>query len=296
MTRPAVSLRDVTKTYGDRAVVSGLSYDLMPGQLVGLVGHNGAGKTTQIKMMLGLLRADGGDIRVLGHQPAHSAAIRRHLGYLPESVQFHLSFTGRETLAFYARLKGLPARGHDALFAQVGLLDAADRAVRGYSKGMRQRLGLAQALLGKPRLLLLDEPTSGLDPALRREFYAIVSEAAAQGATVLLSSHALTELEDRADRMIVVNRGRKIADGSMTELRRMAALPSVIRFRSDAVLPEALATRAGREGEGWRITLAEDEKRALVTAVMALNPQGLTIEDPSLDDVYAHFLNREVPA
>lgn len=273
-----VILDRVSKLYGGRAVVSDLSYALEPGQVVALVGHNGAGKTTQIKMMLGLTRPDGGELTVLGADPGDKAA-RRALGYLPESVQFHLAFSGRETLGFYARLKGLPARGHDALFARVGLSEAADRPVRTYSKGMRQRLGLAQALLGDPRLLLLDEPTSGLDPALRREPYGIVAERAQAGATVLLSSHALTELEGHAERVIVLNRGRKIADGTLEELRALAGLPS----RLSCVL----------DGAPRRIELGQDEKPAVLRALLDQGATRITLEDPSLDDIYAHFLQRE---
>ncbi|WP_062563045.1 ABC transporter ATP-binding protein [Paracoccus aminovorans] len=273
-----VILDRVSKLYSGRAVVSDLSYALEPGQVVALVGHNGAGKTTQIKMMLGLTRPDGGELTVLGADPGDKAA-RRALGYLPESVQFHLAFSGRETLGFYARLKGLPARGHDALFARVGLSEAADRPVRTYSKGMRQRLGLAQALLGDPRLLLLDEPTSGLDPALRRELYGIVAERAQAGATVLLSSHALTELEGHAERVIVLNRGRKIADGTLEELRALAGLPS----RLSCVL----------DGAPRRIELGQDEKPAVLRALLDQGATRITLEDPSLDDIYAHFLQRE---
>ncbi|MDQ7774818.1 MAG: ABC transporter ATP-binding protein [Paracoccus aminovorans] len=273
-----VILDRVSKLYGGRAVVSDLSYALEPGQVVALVGHNGAGKTTQIKMMLGLTRPDGGELTVLGADPGDKAA-RRALGYLPESVQFHLAFSGRETLGFYARLKGLQARGHDALFARVGLSEAADRPVRTYSKGMRQRLGLAQALLGDPRLLLLDEPTSGLDPALRRELYGIVAERAQAGATVLLSSHALTELEGHAERVIVLNRGRKIADGTLEELRALAGLPS----RLSCVL----------DGAPRRIELGQDEKPAVLRALLDQGATRITLEDPSLDDIYAHFLQRE---
>ncbi|MDQ7774750.1 MAG: ABC transporter ATP-binding protein [Paracoccus aminovorans] len=273
-----VILDRVSKLYGGRAVVSDLSYALAPGQVVALVGHNGAGKTTQIKMMLGLTRPDGGEITVLGADPGDKAA-RRALGYLPESVQFHLAFSGRETLGFYARLKGLPARGHDALFDRVGLSDAADRPVRTYSKGMRQRLGLAQALLGDPRLLLLDEPTSGLDPALRRELYGIVAERARAGATVMLSSHALTELEGHAERVIVINKGRKIADGTLDELRALAGLPSRLHCLLD--------------GAPQRIELTEGEKPAVLRALVDQGATRITLEDPSLDDIYAHFLQRE---
>lgn len=273
-----VVLDNICKIYAGRRVVSDLSYTLHPGQVVALVGHNGAGKTTQIKMMLGLTRPDGGRLSVLGADPGHGRGARRALGYLPESVQFHPGFTGRETLAFHARLKGLP-EAQDALLDRVGLIEAAGRAVRGYSKGMRQRLGLAQALLGAPRLLLLDEPTSGLDPALRRELYGLVADLAAQGTTVLMSSHALTELDGHAERVIVLNRGRKIADGTLAELRRLAGLPARLTARVGGVLR--------------RIAVNEAEKAPTLRALLAEGAEGITLEDPSLDDIYAHFLRRE---
>ena len=288
MTEPTVILDGVRKVYGGREVVRDLSYRLVPGEVVALVGHNGAGKTTQIKMMLGLVRPDGGLLQVLGADPAQGRHARRALGYLPESVQFHPSFTARETLGFYARLKGLPFGGHDALFARVGLADSADRPVRGYSKGMRQRLGLAQAILGQPSLLLLDEPTSGLDPALRRELYGIVADLAREGATVMLSSHALTELEGEAGRVIVMNRGRLIADGTMTELRRLAGLPSLLRFRAEGAPPGA-----ARIGDQWQVELTETQKPAALRAALDAGARDITLEDPSLDDIYAHFLRRE---
>ena len=242
MNNATVILDGVRKSYGGRQVVHDLSYHLSPGEVVALVGHNGAGKTTQIKMMLGLVRRDAGLLQVLGADPAQGRHARQALGYLPESVQFHPSFTARETLTFYARLKGLPAQGHEALFDRVGLADAADRPVRGYSKGMRQRLGLAQAILGQPRLLLLDEPTSG----------------------------------------------RLIADGTMEELRRLAGLPSVLRFRADGT-PQG----AARIGDHWQVKLSEAEKPAALRAALEAGARDITLEDPSLDDIYAHFLRRE---
>ena len=146
-------------------------------------------------------------------------------------MSFNAALTGRETLTFYARLKREPLQCVPALLDRVGLAHAADRRVGTYSKGMRQRLGLAQALLGEPRVLLLDEPTTGLDPALRQSFYEIVEELRGRGATALLSSHALTEIEERAGRVIIMNRGVKVADGTLDDLRRIARLPTKIRMK-----------------------------------------------------------------
>jgi Cu-processing system ATP-binding protein len=170
-----VEIRSLTKHYGAIEAVRDVSFDLHAGEIIALVGHNGAGKTTLLKLMLGLVRPSTGTIRVLGEDPAAGEfAARRRLGYLPENVSFNAALTGREVLSFYARLKEQPVAQALSLLDQVGLGVASQRRVGTYSKGMRQRLGLAQALIGEPQVLLLDEPTTGLDPALRLEFYEIV--------------------------------------------------------------------------------------------------------------------------
>lgn len=295
-----VEIAGVSKCYGDSTVVRDISFGLGAAETVAVVGHNGAGKTTLIKLMLGLIRPTKGLVRVLGENPATGDfAVRQRLGYLPESVSFNMALTGRETLRFYARLKQVDGAATGDLFERVGLAqEAVDRPVRTYSKGMRQRLGLAQALLGMPRILLLDEPTSGLDPALRRNFYELITELRAKGTTVLLSSHALTELEGRADRVIIVNKGVKIADGTLEELRRIARLPTRISLK----LSQAGATPAWLNG-GMKwcrgpdgavdAEVSSDRKIALlhdITSDAALL-SGLTITEPTLDDLYAHFLN-----
>ncbi|MCF1494478.1 ATP-binding cassette domain-containing protein [Agrobacterium vitis] len=299
---PTVTITDAAKRYGKVEAVKDVSIALNEGETIALVGHNGAGKTTLIKLMLGLIRPDRGSVRVLGEDPATGDfAVRQRLGYLPESVAFHMALTGRETLAFYARLKRVELAAGEDLFDKVGLAaEAADRPVRTYSKGMRQRLGLAQALLGQPRVMLLDEPTSGLDPALRRHFYDLVTELRAGGTTVLLSSHALTELEDRADRVIIVNGGRKIADGTLAELRRVAKLPTRINVR----LAQGRAPSGwNHDGILWTPTddgtmeayIAPERKIAVLHEVTAdpLALSSLVITEPTLDDLYAHFLTSQ---
>ena len=295
---PAVHIASATKRYGNVEAVRDISFSLGQGEISALVGHNGAGKTTLIKLMLGLIRPTAGSVRVLGEDPATgNTSVRQRLGYLPESVSFNMALTGRETLAFYARLKRVDVKSTGALFDRVGLSAAsADRPIRTYSKGMRQRLGLAQALLGEPQLLLLDEPTSGLDPALRRNFYNLIAELRSRGTTILLSSHALTELEGQADRVIILNRGAKIADGTLHELRRIASLPSRVVLR----LADGAATQWNNNGVVWKrngdavieADVAPEQKIALLHDV-TINPAaltGLSITEPTLDDLYAHFL------
>ncbi|HRO11781.1 ABC transporter ATP-binding protein [Amaricoccus sp.] len=298
MTTTTVALHGVTKRYGPIAAVRELDLALHAGEVIALVGHNGAGKTTQIKMMLGLARPTEGRVELLGGDPAvHGLALRREVGYLPESVSFHLALTGRETLGFYARLKGVPLSELDQAFAAVGLTGAEGRAIGTYSKGMRQRLGLAQALLGRPRVLILDEPTSGLDPALRREFYAIVAARAAEGATVLLASHALTELEGRADRVVIVNRGAKIADGTLADLRAIARLPVQIRIRPAAGFAGPMSSSGWqRLPDGSLEAEVEPAGKLPLLAQLLADPGAvtdLTVTEPTLDDLYAHFLQRE---
>ncbi|MGY4306975.1 Cu-processing system ATP-binding protein [Bradyrhizobium sp. USDA 4369] len=295
-----IHIADVIKRYRKVEAVKGVSFDLAAGEMVALIGHNGAGKTTLMKMMLGLIRPTGGTIAVLGENPAAGEfSSRRQLGYLPENVAFDAALTGRETQSFYARLKREPVQEALALLDIVGLGDAAKRRVNTYSKGMRQRLGLAQALIGRPRVLLLDEPTTGLDPELRQTFYDVVQKLAAEGTTVLLSSHALTELEERAGRVIIMNRGFKVADGTLDELRRLARLPTRIRVRV-ANLPPAgrpawlPATASYRRINGHivEIDAAPNEKIELLRRATADGNavQDLELIPPNLDELYAHFL------
>lgn len=297
-----VRISDVSKDYGRVKAVRDASFDLDQGELVALIGHNGAGKTTLMKLMLGLIRPTGGSIEVLGDNPgAGQFAGRRHLGYLPENVSFDTALTGRETQSFYARLKREPVASALELLDAVGLGDASRRRVGTYSKGMRQRLGLAQALIGRPRVLLLDEPTTGLDPELRQTFYEVIQRLAAEGTTVLLSSHALTELEERAGRVIIMNRGVKVADGSIGRLRNIARLPTKIRLKiaglSPGELPSWLPSGAPcRRLNGHVVEIDTDPERK-IGLLHSATASGRSVEDldvipPTLDELYAHFLRQ----
>ncbi|CUJ65233.1 ABC transporter ATP-binding protein [Achromobacter xylosoxidans] len=294
-----VTLAGVSKHYGAQRAIDGLDLQLREGECVALAGHNGAGKSTLIKLVLGLIRPTDGRVMLFGedaHSPA-AARLRDRVGYLPETVALHPSLTGVETLAFYARLKRRSLSGNPALLEKVGIAGAAHRRVGGYSKGMRQRLALAQALLGEPRVLLFDEPTTGLDPASRLMFYEIVHELRAAGATILLSTHALSELAGHADRIVVMKAGRKIADGAMSALRRDTGLP--IRIRLTLAEPQSgtLLARPWRRLDACRYELAcqERDKVEAIRGIGAIAAPiaDLDIQAPSLDDIYAHLLERE---
>ena len=292
-----VSVNGVSKSYGSINALRKVSFDLGPGRLSALVGHNGAGKTTLIKLMLGLIHANHGAVRVLNEDPAAGEfSARRQLGYLPENVAFNAALTGRETIRFYARLKQIKPASAWTLLDRVGLMDAADRRVGTYSKGMRQRLGLAQALLGRPRVLLLDEPTTGLDPALRQTFYEILNELRDDGATVLISSHALNELEDRAEHVLIMNRGVLVAQGTLAELRSISRLP--IRVSLDLApgtndVPSAWMTGESSATPHGQVMLVQNEARKMDLLRFAASDPRITnieIAAPTLDDLYAHFL------
>ena len=297
-----LSVTGVVKNYRAVRALRNVSFDLAPGRLSALVGHNGAGKTTLIKLMLGLIRPDSGSIRVLDEDPAAGEfSARRQLGYLPENVAFNTALTGRETLTFYARLKHVKPSKAWVFLDRVGLTDAADRRVGTYSKGMRQRLGLAQALLGRPRVLLLDEPTTGLDPALRQTFYGILNELRDDGATVLISSHALNELEDRAEHVLIMNRGILVAQGTLSELRSISQLPIRVSldFAPGVTVPAAWMNGASVATPRGRILLVPDEARKMdVLRAAATDPNVTNIEiaAPTLDELYAHFLNSQESA
>lgn len=297
----AIELKSVRKQYGSAVAVEDVSLDLPEGQTVALVGHNGAGKTTLFKLMLGLTRPTAGSVRVLGEDPGSSAGrdARKNIGYLPENVVFSGTLAGREMLRFYASLKGRTARDCDVLLEQVGLSAAASRRVNTYSKGMRQRLGLAQALLGEPRLLFLDEPTTGLDPLVRQGFYDLVGELRGRGVTALLSSHALSELEARIDHVVILHHGKVLVSGTLDALRQLAGLPIQVElavteaFDAQALASlEGLTITAGGLNGHRSLVCAPARKLELVRRVASL-PQvtDISIVEPSLDQIYAHFLN-----
>ncbi|MHC5058006.1 MAG: ABC transporter ATP-binding protein [Planctomycetota bacterium] len=224
-----IEARDLTVIYRPGLLarpatgLDGLDLTVEPGEVFGYIGANGAGKTTTIKTLLGLIRPTRGEALLFGLNSKKPDS-RRDVGFLPEAPYFYEYLTGRETVEFYARLSAVrpgerSARAGEAL-VRVGLEGAADRQVKTYSRGMRQRLGLAQAIVHGPRLVILDEPMSGLDPLGRRDVRVLIQEVARGGATVFFSSHILSDVEALCDRVGVVARGKLVAAGRVEELAR----------------------------------------------------------------------------
>ncbi len=291
-----VELRNVTKQFGSQKAVNQVDLVLKAGESVGMAGHNGAGKSTIMKLILGLITPTEGEVMLLGERTGSKAGalLRSQIGYLPETVALHPSLTGIETMDFYAKLKKQPLSKNRELLERVGISQAARRRVGTYSKGMRQRLALAQALLGEPKVLLFDEPTTGLDPASRQMFYEVVRELNGRGATVLLSTHALAELDGHADRIIVMKNGVKVADGSMDELHVQSGLPLTVNVRLKEARLLSERWQPLSDGLSYKAQCKAEERMGLLSELGDFgNLAYIDIHTPTLDDMYAQFLKRE---
>jgi len=295
----AVEIQGVSQRYGSMTVLHDLNLNLGEGEVLGLFGHNGAGKTTSMKLILGLLAPSEGQVKVLGRAP-NDPQVRRQLGYLPENVTFYPQLSGRETLRHFARLKGAALSQVDELLEQVGLAHAADRRVKTYSKGMRQRLGLAQALLGEPRLLLLDEPTVGLDPIATQDLYQLIDRLRQRGTSIILCSHVLPGVEAHINRAAILAKGRLQAVGSLSQLRAEAGLPVRIRASGISERDSWLQrwTDAGHSARGLSETSLEvvainGHKLVLLRQLLGESePEDIEIHQPSLEDLYRYYMER----
>ncbi|MBD9522820.1 ABC transporter ATP-binding protein [Ensifer sp. ENS02] len=295
---PTLTISRLTKRFQSVEALKSVSLALEPGRRAALLGHNGAGKSTMMKIVLGLIPFDSGEVSVCGSAPGSPAA-RTQVAYLPENVAFHPALTGEEQLRHYLALRGENPKQATELLARVGLSHAARRRIGTYSKGMRQRVGLAQTLIGRPRLLVLDEPTSGLDPVSRRDFYDLLDGLAAEGTAILLSSHVLTEVEARTDSILILSGGELVAEGTLADLRTRAALPVAISVRPAPGHAPALAATfpEGVEGEDGLLRLrgSQSEKLPLLARIAALGSAiaDLDVIPPSLEDIYSHFSRRD---
>ena len=305
LTDAAVEAIDLTKRYGDKVAVDRLNLRVGKGEIFGLLGPNGAGKTTTILMLLGLTEPTSGHARVDGLDPTRQAlSIKQRVGYLPDDVGFYDELTGRQNLLYTAQLNRLGHRDAEArvdeVLHQVGLSAVADRKTRSYSRGMRQRLGLADALVKRPRVLILDEPTVNIDPEGVRETLGLISRLRAeQGVTVMLSSHLLHQVEQVCDRIGIFVNGRLVAVGTVDTLA--SQLEGRWTFTVDASDPTERVTDAlrgvygvrtvDREPDGWRIVADHDVRPGLVSAVQAAGATltHLSRSRADLDAIYHRY-------
>jgi ABC-2 type transport system ATP-binding protein len=266
------------KVYGSKVAVADLTLQVPRGEVFGFLGPNGAGKSTSVKMLLGLVAPSGGDARVLGRPPSHPAAMVR-VGFLPEHFRFHEWLQAAEMLDMHARLYGMdPAtrrRRIPELLEQVGLTEHARRPIAGFSKGMLQRIGLAQALLNEPELVFLDEPTSALDPFGRMLVRGIIHDLKARGTTVFLNSHLLGEVEATCDRVSFIKAGRVLRTLALKEI---AEGQIHVELRVDALTPALLAALGQLLGDRGQVAVnghAPAEPAALATCHLTLADEDL---------------------
>ncbi len=270
---PAVEVNGLAKRYGPVVAVEDLNLAVEAGEILGVLGPNGAGKTTAIRMLTTILAPTRGTFTVAGIPSSRPAEIRRRIGVLPESAGYPERQTGEESLRYHARLFGHGRAGAraaaDTLLAQVGLWERRRSLIAAYSRGMRQRLGIARALVNKPEVVFLDEPTLGLDPVGQRQILRTVRRIAHErGATVLLSTHLLAEVEETCSRVLILNRGRVAAEGTVSEIARRAAAPRSARLRI-AVDHVELAAGVLRSISGVQHVGVADEQPGVLTVVLA---------------------------
>ncbi|MFY4813417.1 ATP-binding cassette domain-containing protein [Haloarcula sp. AONF1] len=277
-----IDVDDVSKAYGDVQALDGLSLSVEQGATLGVFGTNGAGKTTLFKLLVGLNRPDDGSVSVAGADPTNGTAVRERVRYLPEHAGFPPSLTGREILSFHVRMRSVPRESRDhhveRILHTVGLADAADRRVGGYSNGMNRRLGLGTALVGEPAVLILDEPTAGLDPDGIRAFHEVVESLASEtDVTIVFSSHALGEIQRLCSEAVIIADGQVATAGPVEELRRAAAdeVTVSLSLASEAAASDVAgmlrdhegASSVNRTGVDLTVTAAPTNAYDLLTAV-----------------------------
>ncbi|GAA4076903.1 ABC transporter ATP-binding protein [Actinomadura miaoliensis] len=293
-----IEVRGLRKSYGSAVAVDDLTFGVAPGRVTGFVGPNGAGKTTTLRLILGLDRPDAGTALVGGRPYLSLRGPMRHLGAMLDASAVHPARRARDHLLWMAHAAGLPARRVDEVLDQVGLASVARKAVGGFSLGMRQRLGIAGALLGDPPMLIFDEPVNGLDPEGVRWIRELLRSLAAEGRAVLVSSHLMGELEDTADHLVVIGRGRLVADTPVETLLAAASDDRVVvrtDRRRDAmtVLSRAGATVAS--GGPGQVTVSglPAERIAAVLTGEGVPFTGLAGHRASLEEAYME-LTRDV--
>jgi ABC-2 type transport system ATP-binding protein len=291
-----IDVRGLSKRYGDVLAVDDLSFRAEPGTITGFLGPNGAGKSTTLRSALGLVHPDAGGVTVLGVPYQRLDKPLHRVGAVLEASEVHPGRSGRNHLRILATAAGIPRSRVDEVLGLVELSAAAKRRVKGYSLGMRQRLGLASALLGDPEVLVLDEPANGLDPAGIRWLRDLLRSLAAEGRTVLLSSHVLAEVSQTVDRVVIIHRGKLVRQGSIAEVLAGAEGATRVRSPDAKRLAELLAARGKTVtdlGDGALAVDAPPEQVGELAAANAVVLHELTVEQATLEEVFFELTGGE---
>jgi ABC-2 type transport system ATP-binding protein len=309
-----VSIRNVTKTYGAFRALDNISFDIKEGEVFGYIGPNGAGKTTTMKILVGLISNFEGEVTIGGYRvPKQKNEIHKLLGYLPQNVAFQEWRSVNQALKTFGKLSGLSDVKVEARIPQIldtiGLGDVREKKISQLSGGMTQKVGLAQALLHDPKLLVLDEPLGGLDPLSRRQFKDIVLKLGERGTTILFSSHILSDVQDVADRIGILSRGKIKQIGSLDELKKRFTTNNVIEvllsYASDRwqKLGETQGVKTAEQATPGRVRLtlqpnadADEAINEVVKAIVRLGirVQGVSLLSPSLDEIYSNYVQEDV--
>jgi len=296
----AISTQGLTKHYGSVQALSGLTLDVRQGEIFGFLGPNGSGKSTTIRTLLGFLHATSGEASVLGMDVAReSVEIRRLTGYLPGGIALYDSLTGEQVLDYLVDMQGREPYRRGELCERLELsASVLKRKVRDYSRGMRQKIGVVQALQHDPELAILDEPTEGLDPLMQQAFYRILDELRREGRTVFFSSHVLSEVERLCDRVAIIRAGHLMAIHDVTELLARRRRRVTLRWRGVAPDPTSLPGLEDAEVDGNRmIGTLSGEVAGFVRAIASPNLEDLTIEPASLEEAFLeYYAAEETPA
>ncbi|MFE2324875.1 ABC transporter ATP-binding protein [Streptomyces sp. NPDC059385] len=287
----SIEIRELTKEYGTTRAVDRLTFDVLPGRVTGFLGPNGAGKSTTMRLLLGLDRATSGTATIGGRPFTAFTDPLRRVGALLDPQSIHGGRTARDHLRFLAASNGIPARRVEEVLEQAGIAAAAKRRVKTFSLGMRQRLGIAAALLGDPGVLLLDEPTNGLDPEGIIWIRELMRGLAAEGRTVLVSSHLMSETSTLADHLVVLGAGRLLADTSMEEFIDARSTPRVRLRTTDPIRLRAVLARAGydlveADGGRWSVDGIQAEQLGILAAREGIPMLELSDERASLEQAY----------
>lgn len=293
----AVSASHISHRFADFTALNGVSFEVECGQTMALLGHNGAGKSTLIKIMLGLLKPSEGEVIVLGQSlKNHSQRADLKIGYLPENVSFYDKLTGKEILSYFAALKGVNKTRVSQLIEEFGLGYAQDRALKTYSKGMKQRLGFAQAILSEPELLLLDEPTVGLDPVASQFLYGKIDELKQQGCGVIVCTHELSLIENNIDIALILAKGESLAKGSLSQLRQNSGLKTRLTAANLATWVAQQPKLAAYYADDALLLDLESKPEVLQLLMSQCQGFDFSLKEPTLADIYHFYMSQNKQA